>query len=149
YDSIIIDTLSGDVPPKQPAPYVLPAGQLVFHAATGAAARAPVRSVGRARFRTPGKPAVDLAATTWAIAPLDGGPPVAARPPPPPSGPGATTRARSPISTVPAPPPASSSSPPPPSRREDRRHEAAAPQDTHPGNIIAQRPPYGGRTAFC
>ena len=77
YDSIIIDTLSGDVPPKQPAPYVLPAGQLVFHAATGAAARAPVRRVGRARFRTPGKPAVDLAAPTWAIAPLDGGPPVA------------------------------------------------------------------------
>jgi hypothetical protein len=77
YDSIVIDTLTADVPPKQPAPYVLPAAQLGVHAATGAAARAPVRRVGRARFRTPGPPAVDLAAPTWAIAPLDGGPPVA------------------------------------------------------------------------
>jgi Family of unknown function (DUF6603) len=77
YDSIIIDTLAGDVPPKQPAPYVLPAAQLAVHAATGAAARAPVRRVGRARFRTPGQPAVELAAPAWAIAPLDGGPPVA------------------------------------------------------------------------
>jgi len=55
----------------------LPAARLGVHAATGAAARAPVRRVGRARFRTPGPPAVDLAAPTWAIAPLDGGPPVA------------------------------------------------------------------------
>jgi hypothetical protein len=77
YDSIVIDTLTGDVPPKQPAPYVLPAAQLAVHAATGAAARAPVRRVGRARFRTPGQPAVDLAAPAWAIAPLDGGPPLA------------------------------------------------------------------------
>jgi hypothetical protein len=77
YDSIVIDTLTAVVPPKQPAPYVLPAARLAVHALTGAAARAPVRRVGRARFRTPGPPAVDLAAPTWAIAPLDGGPPVA------------------------------------------------------------------------
>ncbi|MGZ5904238.1 MAG: DUF6603 domain-containing protein [Reyranella sp.] len=77
YDSIVIDTLAGDVPPPQPKPYSLPPAQLAVYAATGAAARAPVRSVGRARFRTPGKPAVDLAEPTWAIAPLDAGPPVA------------------------------------------------------------------------
>jgi hypothetical protein len=77
YDSIIIDTLAADVPPKQPAPYRLPVERLTRHAATGAAARAPVRRVGRARFRTPGAPAVDLAAPAWAIAPLEGGPPVA------------------------------------------------------------------------
>jgi hypothetical protein len=80
YDSIIIDTLTADVPPKQPAPYVLPVGQLAVHAATGAAARAPVRNVGRARFRTAGKPAVEIAEPTWAIAPLDGGPAVATAP---------------------------------------------------------------------
>jgi hypothetical protein len=80
YDSIIIDTLIPDVPPKQPAPYVLPVGQLAVHATTGAAARAPVRNVGRARFRTAGKPAVEIAEPTWAIAPLDGGPPVAVAP---------------------------------------------------------------------
>jgi hypothetical protein len=50
------------------------------HATTGAAARAPVRNVGRARFRTAGKPAVEIAEPTWAIAPLDGGPPVAVAP---------------------------------------------------------------------
>jgi uncharacterized protein DUF6603 len=80
YDSIIIDTLTADVPPKQPAPYVLPVGQLAVHAATGAAARAPVRNVGRARFRTAGLPAVEIAEPTWAIAPLDGGPAVATAP---------------------------------------------------------------------
>ena len=80
YDSIIIDTLTADVPPKQPAPYVLPVGQLAVHAATGAAARAPVRNVGRARFRTAGLPAVEIAEPTWAIAPLDGGPAVAVAP---------------------------------------------------------------------
>jgi uncharacterized protein DUF6603 len=80
YDSIIIDSLTADVPPKQPAPYVLPIGQLAVHAATGAAARAPVHNVGRARFRTPGLPAVAIAEPTWAIAPLDGGPPVAVAP---------------------------------------------------------------------
>ncbi len=80
YDSIIINTLTADVPPKQPAPYVLPVGQLAVHAATGAAARAPVRNVGRARFRTAGKPAVEIAEPTWAIAPLDGGPAVATAP---------------------------------------------------------------------
>src|SRR5262249_27183946 len=77
YDSIVIDTLTADVPPKRPGPYVLPPARLGVHAATGAAARAPVGRVGRARFRTPGRPAVDLAAPTWAIAPLDGGPAVA------------------------------------------------------------------------
>ena len=80
YNSIVIDTLTTDVPPKQPAPYVLPVGRLAVHAATGAAARASVRSVGRARFRTPGLPAVDIAEPTWAIAPLDSGPPVATAP---------------------------------------------------------------------
>ena len=55
---------------------MLPVGQLAVHATTGAAARAPVRNVGRARFRTAGKPAVEIAEPTWAIAPLDGGPPV-------------------------------------------------------------------------
>ncbi len=77
YDAIVIDTLAPDVPPKQPASYVLPAAQLAVHAATGAAARAPVRRVGRARFRTPGAPAVDLTPPSWAIAPLEGGPAVA------------------------------------------------------------------------
>ena len=115
YDSIIIDTLTADVPPKQPAPYVLPVGQLAVHAATGAAARAPVRNVGRARFRTAGQAGRgnrradlgDRAARRRA-----GGGDSRQR-----SRPGPTTRARSPPSTAPA--PASSSCPPPRSRPDD------------------------------
>jgi hypothetical protein len=80
YDVIVIDALAAPVPPPAPTPYRLPAALLAVHAATGAAARAPVRRLGRARFRSAAQPAVSVAAPAWAITPLDAGPAVALDP---------------------------------------------------------------------
>jgi hypothetical protein len=77
YESIVIDAPipeGATLPPAQT--YVLQPSQLAFHSLTGAAARAPVRRVGRARFRVEGTaPAVSLAKPAWDIVPLDGGAP--------------------------------------------------------------------------
>jgi hypothetical protein len=58
-----------------PAATALPTRtQLAALAHSGAAARAPLRRVGSARFRDPGTPApAQLQPPRWAIAPLDGG----------------------------------------------------------------------------
>jgi hypothetical protein len=77
YEAIVIDA---PLPEGAPLPssqvYTLPPAQLAFHSLTGAAARAPVRRVGRARFRTADiAPAVSMAKPSWDIVPLDGGAP--------------------------------------------------------------------------
>ena len=67
------------LPPSQV--YTLQPAQLAFHSLTGAAARAPVRRVGRARFRVEDTaPAVSLAKPAWDIVPLDGGAPATVDP---------------------------------------------------------------------
>src|SRR5262249_31688004 len=67
-------------PPSAPPPYGMPLEASERHAATGAAARVPVRRVGRARFRyAPAAPAATVAAPRWrivrvsdsAVAPVD------------------------------------------------------------------------------
>jgi len=77
YESIVIDApipAGAPLPPSQV--YTLQPAQLAFHSLTGAAARAPVRRVGRARFRVEDTaPAVSLAKPAWDIVPLDGGAP--------------------------------------------------------------------------
>ncbi|MGE3781993.1 MAG: DUF6603 domain-containing protein, partial [Alphaproteobacteria bacterium] len=75
YETIVIDTLAppGRPPPPLPARYRLAPAQLRAHAATGAAARAPLRRVGRARFRAAAPPAVRIAAPRWTIEPIDDG----------------------------------------------------------------------------
>ncbi|SHN13495.1 DUF6603 domain-containing protein [Rhizobacter sp. OV335] len=56
------------------APYVLPAAQLPAFSRSGSAARAPVRQVGRARFRSSvAAPAATLQAPQWRIAANTGG----------------------------------------------------------------------------
>ena len=77
YESIVIDAPIPEGAPLPPSQvYTLQPAQLAFHSLTGAAARAPVRRVGRARFRTPdAAPAVSLAKPAWDIVPLDGGAP--------------------------------------------------------------------------
>jgi hypothetical protein len=74
YASIVLDgpTLS----PVTPAPsqYALPASRLTVQSASGAAARAPARRAGRARYRTQSAPAVSLPAPRWAIVPKSDGP---------------------------------------------------------------------------
>jgi hypothetical protein len=80
YDSFVIDALPAPAtspnggtidqpvtPTPAAAPYVLPAAQLALHAATGAAARAPVRQRGRARYRVSDPPLIALAAPRWAV----------------------------------------------------------------------------------
>ena len=64
--------------PAPPAPYVLPAGQLPVLGRSGAAARAPVRRVGRARFRNTAAPAATLQRLQWVITPNTGGAPLPA-----------------------------------------------------------------------
>jgi hypothetical protein len=78
YESIVLDTLAppGDPPPPSRVRYKLAVSQLRVHSATGAAARAPVRRGGRARFRTAGPPAVRLSEPRWAIVPIDTAPEV-------------------------------------------------------------------------
>ena len=72
----MIDTLAppGNPPPPLPVGYTLAVSQLQAHSATGAAARAPVRRVGRARFRTAAPAAVQFAEPSWAIVPIDAAP---------------------------------------------------------------------------
>jgi hypothetical protein len=72
YQAITVDPLAA--PP--PGSYTLPAALLALHSASGAAARAPLRRLGRARFRSAAPAAVSLAPPSWAIVPLDGGTPV-------------------------------------------------------------------------
>jgi hypothetical protein len=80
YDAFVIDEIptpvvaangtTSDVPvtpTAAPAPYVMPASQLAVHAASGAAARAPSRRVGRARFRVAGDPQVTMTRPRWAV----------------------------------------------------------------------------------
>jgi hypothetical protein len=74
YQAITIDPLAATPPP--PGSYALPASRLALHSASGAAARAPLRRSGRARFRSAAPAAVSLAQPSWAIVPLDGGTPV-------------------------------------------------------------------------
>ena len=75
YEAIVIDTaLAAGAPLPAAQPYTLPAQRLGLHALSGAAARAPVRRVGRARFMVAkAQPAVSLTAARWNIVPLDGG----------------------------------------------------------------------------
>ncbi len=75
YRAITIDPLAATTPP--PGSYTLPASRLALHSASGAAARAPLRRLGRGRFRSAAPVAVSLARPSWAIVPLDGGTPVA------------------------------------------------------------------------
>jgi len=76
YQAITIDPQLA--PP--PGTYSLPAQLLALHSLSGAAARAPVRRLGRARFRSAAPAAVNLAQPDWAIVPLDAGTPIALDP---------------------------------------------------------------------
>jgi hypothetical protein len=78
YQAITIDPLAAIPPP--PGSYTMPAVLLALHSASGAAGRAPLRRVGRARFRSAAPRAVSLAQPSWAIVPLDAGTPVALDP---------------------------------------------------------------------
>ena len=71
YQTFTIDPkAAASVPPGS---YTLPAVLLALHSISGSAARAPVRRVGQARFRSAAPAAVALAPPSWAIVPLDGG----------------------------------------------------------------------------
>jgi hypothetical protein len=72
YDEIIIDKSQ----PAQPTGrYALPPGRLGQLARSGAAARAPVRAIGLARFRNiAAQPAAALRAPVWTIQPVGDGP---------------------------------------------------------------------------
>ena len=78
----MIDTLAppGNPPPPLPVHYTLAVSQLQLQSMTGAAARAPVRRVGRARFRTVEPAAVQFAEPRWAIEPIDAAPAAAVAP---------------------------------------------------------------------
>jgi hypothetical protein len=78
YQTFTIDPSAAT--PAVPGSYILPAILLALHSASGSAARAPVRRVGQARFRSTTPAAVTLAAPSWAIVPLDGGAPVTVSP---------------------------------------------------------------------
>jgi hypothetical protein len=68
--------------PPTPAPYKLPTAALRAQRPTGAAARAPVRNVGRARFRNAAAaPAARIMTPGWRTAPAVGMTPAAARAP--------------------------------------------------------------------
>jgi hypothetical protein len=71
YHAITIDPLAAT--PPLPGSYTLPAVLLALHSASGAAARAPLRRLGQARFRSGAPAAVSLAQPSWAIVPLDSG----------------------------------------------------------------------------
>lgn len=72
YDEIIIDRSQ---PAQPPGRYPLPLGRLGQLARSGAAARAPVRTIGLARFRNiTAPPAATLRAPVWTIQPLGDGP---------------------------------------------------------------------------
>jgi hypothetical protein len=84
YDTITVDTpaalAAAAVVPPSATPYAMSADALATHTATGAAARAPARRVGRARFHRAGEPAIRLEDAEWAIVPRDGGARVAVAP---------------------------------------------------------------------
>ncbi|MEJ8853607.1 DUF6603 domain-containing protein [Variovorax robiniae] len=80
YEPIVIDDMAA--PPKPPLPPIfMTFAELNFHSRTGAAARAPVRAVGLARFRRGEEEAADqavqLAPPQFAIVPLADGTPAA------------------------------------------------------------------------
>jgi hypothetical protein len=77
YQAITIDPQLAAPPPGS---YTLPATLLALHSLSGAAARAPLRRLGRARFRSAAPAAVSLEQPNWAIVPLDAGTPVALDP---------------------------------------------------------------------
>jgi hypothetical protein len=82
---VIAITLDGPAPPAETAPppaaFVMDAAQLQVFARSGAAARAPVRHVGRARFRNEGaEAATRLAPSRWTIVPIGEGPAPAVEP---------------------------------------------------------------------
>jgi hypothetical protein len=73
YESIVIDSLQAAPTPPGPR-YQLTSAQLLAQTRTGAAARAPLRRVGLARFRdAAAPPAVSLGAPSWSIMPLSEG----------------------------------------------------------------------------
>ena len=84
YELIVVDDLAAPppAPPDRPRVGLAPA-RLQAWSATGAAARAPPRRTGRARFRVDGAaPAAVLTPPAWRIVPLgDGDPAVLATPP--------------------------------------------------------------------
>jgi hypothetical protein len=68
YAPITLNPIGAASAPADATPYALPAASLTAHVATGAAARAPVRQVGRARFRTAvTRPAATVTAPAWTI----------------------------------------------------------------------------------
>ncbi len=70
YESIVIDSLQAPRKPPGP-PYRLAATQLMALARGGAAARAPLRRTGVARFRNAGAPPMaTLASPAWVVVPL-------------------------------------------------------------------------------
>ena len=74
---------AGPVVLPKPSPYKLPAVALTAQRPNGAAARAPVRNVGAARFRNAtAKPAATVMTPGWRTAPAEGMPtPVVNAPP--------------------------------------------------------------------
>lgn len=84
YEQIVVDDLAAPPPPEPDRPLIgLAPANLLAWSATGAAARAPTRTSGRARFRAgEAAPAAALAPPAWRIVPLgDGAPAVFATPP--------------------------------------------------------------------
>ena len=90
YDEFVVNPApAGSAPahavsaaPPAPAPYKLPTAALRAQRAMGAAARAPVRNVGGARFRNTGAaPAATIMTPGWRAAPAVGMTPAAARAP--------------------------------------------------------------------
>jgi len=72
YEAIVIDTLPQ--PATQGTRYVLPAGLLLALANSGAAARAPIRRAGQARYRqADAPPAATVSSLRWRIVPLTEG----------------------------------------------------------------------------
>jgi hypothetical protein len=76
---VIPITLDGPAPPAAlaaaPASFAMDNAQLELFARSGAAARAPVRRVGRARFRNDRvEPAATFAPPRWTIVPVGEGP---------------------------------------------------------------------------
>ena len=77
--TVVSITLDGPAPPppastQPPASYAVSPDELQVFARSGAAARAPARRVGRARFRNDSvEGAARLAPTGWAIAPIGEG----------------------------------------------------------------------------
>ena len=77
----VSSSLAALIASSAPAAYTLSAGQLQTFARSGAAARAPVRRVGRARFRNDSVEAgASFAPKEWTIVPTGDGPPAAVDP---------------------------------------------------------------------